>query len=48
MNWIEHLNKAIVYMEENIRSEIEYNQLAKIAGCSSFHFQRMFSYISGV
>ena len=48
MDWIYHLNKAIVYMEENMAEEIDYIQLAKIAGCSSFHFQRMFSYIAGV
>jgi len=48
MDWIEHLNKAIAHMEEHMRSEIDYAQLAKVAGCSSFHFQRMFSYIAGV
>jgi len=48
MDWIYHLNKAIAYMEENMAEEIDYVQLAKIAGCSSFHFQRMFSYIAGV
>jgi len=48
MDWIGHLNKAIAYMEEHMRAEIDYVQLARVAGCSSFHFQRMFSYIAGV
>ncbi|MCL2388336.1 MAG: helix-turn-helix transcriptional regulator, partial [Defluviitaleaceae bacterium] len=48
MDWIERLNKAIVCIEENITEEIEYAQLAKIACCSSYQFQRMFSYIAGV
>jgi len=48
MDWIERLNKAILYMEEHMRSEIDYTQAAKIACCSSYHFQRMFAYIAGV
>lgn len=48
MDWMEQLNRAIVYMENYMTEEIDYTQLAKVAGCSSFHFQRMFSYIAGV
>ena len=48
MDWIDSLNKAIVYMEENMAGEIDYTHVAKIACCSSFHFQRMFSYVAGV
>ncbi|MCL2842060.1 MAG: AraC family transcriptional regulator [Oscillospiraceae bacterium] len=48
MDWIERLNQAIVYMEEHMTEEIDYAQAAKIAHCSSFHFQRMFSYIADV
>lgn len=29
MEWIERLNKAINYIEENITKEIEYEQVAK-------------------
>ncbi|MBQ8787094.1 MAG: GyrI-like domain-containing protein, partial [Oscillospiraceae bacterium] len=28
--------------------DIDYDQLAKIACCSSYHFQRMFSYMAGI
>ncbi|MGX9756905.1 AraC family transcriptional regulator [Clostridioides difficile] len=48
MEWIERLNKAINYIEENITKEIEYKQLAKIACCSTYHFQRMFAYMADV
>ncbi|HGM3508047.1 TPA: GyrI-like domain-containing protein [Clostridioides difficile] len=48
MEWIERLNKAINYIEENITKEIEYEQVAKIACCSTYHFQRMFAYMADV
>jgi len=42
MNWIERLNGAINYIEENITEELEFAEVAKVAHCSSYHFQRMF------
>ena len=48
MEWIEHLNKSINYIEEHITEEISYDELAQIACCSTYHFQRMFTYIAGV
>jgi AraC family transcriptional regulator len=48
MQWIERLNESITYMEEHITEEIDYERLAKIACCSSYHFQRMFAYIANV
>ena len=48
MEWIERLNKAINYIEEHITEEIDYEQLAKVACCSSYHFQRMFAYMANV
>jgi len=48
MEWIDRLNKALDYIEENLTGEISYEQAAKIACCSTFHFQRMFAYIAGV
>lgn len=48
MDWISHLNKAIIYMEDHITEEIDYGEVAKVACCSSYHFQRMFSYVAGV
>lgn len=46
MEWLDRLNQSINYIENNLSGEIEYEQAAKIACCSSFHFQRMFSYIA--
>ncbi|MCI8529851.1 MAG: AraC family transcriptional regulator [Lachnospiraceae bacterium] len=48
MEWIERLNDAISYIEEHLTEEIDYEQLAKIACCSTYHFQRMFAYMAGV
>jgi len=48
MEWIDRLNKAIIYMEEHMTDEIDYEQAAKIACCSPHHFQRMFAYLANV
>lgn len=48
MDWIEKLNEAISYIEEHLTEEIDYEQLGRIACCSSYHFQRMFTYMAGV
>ena len=48
MEWLDRLNDALNYIEDNLKSEIEYEMAAKIACCSTYHFQRMFSYIAGV
>ncbi|MEA4815733.1 MAG: AraC family transcriptional regulator [Lachnospiraceae bacterium] len=48
MEWIDRLNKAIEYIEDNLDGEINYEYAARIACCSAFHFQRMFGYMAGV
>lgn len=48
MEWIERLNKAIMYIEEHLTEEISYEKLAQIACCSTYHFQRMFTYMASV
>lgn len=48
MDWVERLNKTIDYIEEHLESDISYDELAKIACCSSFHYQRMFTYMAGI
>ena len=48
MEWIERLNDTISYIEEHLTEEIDMNQLGRIACCSSYHFQRMFTYMAGV
>lgn len=48
MEWVERLNDAIGYIEEHLTEEMDYGQLGKIACCSSYHFQRMFTYMAGI
>ncbi|WP_278537885.1 AraC family transcriptional regulator [Fusobacterium varium] len=48
MEWIERLNEAVEYIETNLENKIDYVEASKIACCSVYHFQRMFSYIAGV
>lgn len=48
MEWVERLNESINYIEEHLTSEIDYEQLGRIACCSAYHFQRMFTYMADV
>lgn len=48
MEWLQQLNEAVQYIEKNLDGEIEYERAAQIACCTTYHFQRMFSYIAGV
>ncbi|KPG69646.1 AraC family transcriptional regulator [Enterococcus sp. RIT-PI-f] len=48
MEWIQQLNTTIDYIEGHLNDEINYEALAKLADCSSFHYQRMFAYMAGV
>lgn len=48
MDFIEGMNRAMEYIEEHLEETLDATQLARIAGCSAFHFQRMFTYLCGV
>ena len=48
MEWLDHLNTSIAYVEENLTGKIELERPAQLAQCSSYHYQRMFSYIADV
>ncbi|NLO10520.1 MAG: AraC family transcriptional regulator [Clostridiales bacterium] len=48
MEWIERLNSAINYIEENIYEPIILEEVSKIACCSTYHFQRMFAYMADI
>ncbi len=48
MEWVERLNESMAYIEEHLADEIDYRQLARIACCSTYHFQRMFTYMAGM
>lgn len=47
MNWIQGIQRAIDYVEANITEEIDFEEVAKQAYASSFHFQRVFGILCG-
>ncbi len=48
MEWIKHFNDAIKYIEDNLSSAINLDTAARFACCSTYHFQRMFTYMTGI
>lgn len=46
MNWTERINAAVAYIEANLEGEFDGEKLGRIAGCSLYNFQRLFSYIA--
>lgn len=47
-HWLCKMNEALQYIEDNLTGEIMVEEAAKRALCSSFNFQRMFSYMADV
>lgn len=47
MDWITGIQRAVDYAEENMTGEINYEEAARRALSSSFHFQRVFSILFG-
>jgi len=48
MNYYENLNNVINKIEEKITTKIEYKELAKIIGTSSYTLQRIFAFLTGI
>lgn len=48
MDWLKNWNEALEELERNLNGEIKLEELGRLAGCSPYHFQRMFSYLAGV
>lgn len=48
MEWLKNLSNAIEYIETNLNKEISYDEAARIACCSTYYFQRMFTYVAGI
>lgn len=48
MDWIQGIQRAIDYVEENITEEIDFEKAAKRAYSSPFHFQRVFGILCGL
>ena len=36
MEWVERLNQSMAYIEEHLTAEIDYEQLGRIACCSTY------------
>lgn len=47
MDWISGFQRALDYVEEHITESIDFEEVAKSAYSSSFHFQRVFSAVCG-
>ncbi len=48
MEWVERLNQSMNYIEKHLTDGIDYEQLGRIACCSAYHYQRMFTYMAGI
>lgn len=48
MNYYESLNEVINSIEEKLTEKIEYKDLAKIIGTSSYTLQRIFAFLTGI
>jgi len=48
MEWLTKMNAAIDYIETNLTDNIDFNVVAMKACCSSYNFQRMFSFITDI
>lgn len=48
MSFLHDLENAIDYIEESLCDQIDIEKVSQKAACSSYHFQRMFSYVVGI
>ena len=47
MDWITGIQRAIDYIEDHIKEELDFERIAQESFSSSFHFQRVFSILCG-
>ena len=48
MKWLDNMNRAISYIEENLYDKTDYEKVAQMACCSVYHFQRIFTFITDI
>lgn len=48
MKWLNQLSQVIDYIESNLTGNISHDEAAKIACCSTYYFQRLFTYVTGI
>ncbi len=48
MGWLENMNHAIDYIENNLQDKMDYEKIAQAACSSVYHFQRMFTFMTDI
>jgi AraC family transcriptional regulator len=48
MEWLRQLSQSIDYIEDHLVGDVSIDEAAKIACCSPYYFQRMFSFVAGI
>jgi len=48
LNAIANLNASMRYIEAHLLSDIDYTEMARLAGCTEHSFRRMFAYLAGI
>lgn len=48
MDWLKGMNKVVSHIETNLTEAIVYEDLARIVGCSTYEFSRIFSFMAGI
>jgi AraC family transcriptional regulator len=48
MDSLKKMNESLSYIEKNLTGDIDFKEVARLAYCSEYHFQRMFSFLAGV
>lgn len=47
MDFLERMNAAMEYIEENLSGEIDFQELGHLVGCSEYHLSRVFPFVTG-
>ncbi len=48
MEWLENMNRALNFLEDNLQGRTDYGKIACMARCSVYHFQRMFTFMTDI
>jgi AraC family transcriptional regulator len=48
MDMLKDMNEALLYIEEHLDGDIDFEEVAEIAGVPEYHFRKLFSYLSGM
>jgi AraC family transcriptional regulator len=48
MNPLRQMNEALDYIEAHLTERVDLTAAARVAGCSEYHFRRMFSFLAGM